>query len=73
MATPPTRPPPQVWELDRALLQAHAAPLVAAYAAETGTTLRALDGGEMLPPAAGGAGGRAAGFRVPRRVQRAGR
>jgi len=68
----------QVWELDRSLLASHAAPLVAAYAGETGTLLRALDAGEWV----GGGGGRGGGApsssasarppRAPRRLQRAG-
>lgn len=58
----------QVWELDRGLLAAHAAPAVDAYAVEAGARLRALDAGELLPPARG----TRAPPRAPRRVQRAG-
>ena len=72
----------QVWELDRGLLAATAAPLVAAYAGETGTLLRALDAGEWVGSGGAGAAGAGGGSaparpparppRAPRRLQRAG-
>ena len=64
----------QVWELDRTLLQQHAAPLVEGYTWETGTLLRALDMDEFLPAqAATGAEAKLGGPRVARRIQRSGR
>ena len=63
-----------MWELDRTLLQQHAAPLVEGYTWETGTLLRALDMDELLPAqAATGAEAKLGGPRVARRIQRSGR
>ena len=63
----------QVWELDRALLHAHAAPAVDAYCAEAGTRLRCLDGAELVTFTSDASSSSTAPRpRAPRRVQRAG-
>jgi hypothetical protein len=38
-----------VWELDRKLLQGHAAPLMESYTAETATVIKALDMDALVP------------------------